>query len=493
MPIASFSSRLAQLAADEPGAPAVTAVAADGSVSMAVDRFELERRSTRLARHLLSRRRRAVGSICVAYPNGVEHVLAVLASWKAGGMVVPISSTIPASEHERLTHLIGPDVLFADHFDAPETITRDELRALAADGAVAPLPDVVPEPGKAIASGGSTGAPKLIVDPRPWSFDIDSPLGDIGDAVRFGQSHVQLVAGPLHHNMAFMWAMLGLFAGQHLVVMERFDAGLALELIARHRVEFVAVVPTMLQRMAQHPDFGHRDLSSLVTLLHSAAPCPPWAKRAWLNRVDPAVVVEGYGATEGVGQTIVAGDEWLRRPGTVGRPVACEVVVLDDEGRRVPPGIVGNVFLRPQADDTFHYIGADPPPRTPEGFVTVGDFGSVDEDGYLFLVSRRTDVITTGGVKVYPAEVEAVLSEHDAVADVVVVGLPDADLGQRVHAIVQLRAGKTHGTEEILAYCRSRLSATKAPRAIELVRRLPRDEAGKVRRSALVADRSCQC
>jgi bile acid-coenzyme A ligase len=354
-----------------------------------------------------------------------------------------------------------------------------------------PLPDRVASPGKAIGSGGSTGRPKIIVTPGPW-VGIPGTSNALLTGLGFAPGQRQLVCAPLYHNAPFLVSYLGLYDDHTLVLMERFDAQRAAETIARHRVEAMYLPPILMQRIAALPALRARDFSSVRAVTSMGAPCPPWLKRFWIDLVGAEHVTELYGATEAVGITIIRGDEWLAHPGSVGRPVASELRILDDDGQELPPGEIGEVFMRRQqlVEAPYHYIGSPPAKSTPDGFASVGDLGWVDEDGYLFLADRRVDMIVTGGANVYPAEVEAALTEHPAVADVAVIGVPDAEWGKRVHAVVQVREGiGAPSAARLNDHCRERLASYKAPKTYEFVARLPRDDAGKIRRSALAAER----
>ncbi|MCK5748208.1 MAG: AMP-binding protein, partial [Oricola sp.] len=353
-----------------------------------------------------------------------------------------------------------------------------------------PLPDVIAHPGKAIGSGGSTGRPKIIVDPAPWAR-VPGKLGLLEtNGLRPGQ--VQLVAGPLYHNSPFSWAHLGLFEGHHLVLMERFDAARAVDLIERHRVQFGFMAPTMMARIAHLDGIETRDLSSIEAILQTAAACPDWLKRRWIDLIGPDAVIEAYGSSEGAGFTLITGQEWLEHPGSVGRAIGGALRILGDDGCEVPAGVVGEVYMRPACypAPTYRYIGAEPAKTTEDGFVSVGDLGHVDRDGWLYLSDRRTDLIITGGANVYPAEVEAALTEQPGVGDAVVIGLPDPDGGKRVHAIVEPTAGAALDEAALIAALREVLAPYKLPKAIEFTSHLPRDESGKIRRNALVTERS---
>jgi bile acid-coenzyme A ligase len=226
------------------------------------------------------------------------------------------------------------------------------------------------------------------------------------------------------------------------------------------------------------------DLSSLRTAWHLAEPCPPWLKEAWIRWLGPERIVELYAGTEAQVATVITGQEWLEHPGSVGRPLGGEIMICDADGNEVPPGTEGEVWLRNGAGrTTYRYVGAEAR-RREGGWESLGDCGRVDEDGYLYLGDRLQDMILSGGANVYPAEVEATLAEHPAVRSSCVIGLPDEDKGNRIHAIVE--ADPAAVTEaELIAFVGERLARYKVPRTVELVDRALRDDAGKVRRSEL--------
>jgi bile acid-coenzyme A ligase len=284
--------------------------------------------------------------------------------------------------------------------------------------------------------------------------------------------------------------MTGLLYGNHVVVLPRFDAEATLAAIDRYRATFVLLVPTMMLRIWRLPEEvkARYDLSSLEVVWHMAAPCPMWLKQAWIEWLGPERIFELYAGTEAQAVTIIRGDEWLAHPGSVGRVVAGEMKVVDANGQDLPAGEVGEVVMRTSASGspTYRYIGAEP--RVVDGtWESLGDLGYFDEDGYLYLTDRLADMILTGGANVYPAEVESALMEHPSVQTCAVIGLPDDDLGNRVHAVVQTDGQVT--AEELQAFLAERLVRYKIPRSFELVDWLVRDDAGKVRRSALREER----
>ncbi len=296
--------------------------------------------------------------------------------------------------------------------------------------------------------------------------------------------------GPLYHNMPFLFSSLALMAGSHVVGMSRFDPEECLRLIERHRIEFTVLVPTMMQRIWTLPESVRNayDVSSLKFVWHMAAPCPQWVKRGWIEWLGPDKIFEAYGGTEGGGGCVITGGEWLAKPGSVGRPAPGALRILREDGSEADIGEVGEVFFPAAGKERFRYIGAEAKTDGSGGF-SIGDLGHVDEDGYLFLADRRSDLILRGGSNVYPAEVEAALDEHPLIASSAVIGLPSEDLGERVHAIVHMREGTTLDLADIDAFLADRLTKYKWPASFELSETPLRDEAGKVRRSLLKSQR----
>jgi bile acid-coenzyme A ligase len=448
-----------------------------------ITRRELDLRSNRLARAYERLGVKQDDFVCLALPNGIEFYAAALAIWKLGATPQPLSPKLPPAERNAILALARPSLVvgvepreIADGVAAvPDGFEPDPSLS---DG---PLPDRTAKHWKAPTSGGSTGRPKLIVAARAGRTDPESP--------RLRQT--QLVPGPLYHNAPFVFSMQGLFAGGHLIVMTRFDAEQALQLMAEHRVQFVVLVPTMMQRMWRlGPEVRARyDLSALQRILHMAAPCPPWLKEAFIEWLGPERVHELYAGTESQGVTTITGTEWLAHRGSVGKAQAgSQIKILDEQGRELPPRAIGEVFMLPQGGpgSTYRYIGATAKSR--DGWESLGDMGYLDEDGYLYLADRQTDMILCGGANVYPAEVEAAIDAHPAVRSSAVIGLPDDDLGQVVHAIVDV-ADNDLELDALRAHLAERLVRYKIPRTFELVRAPLRDDAGKVRRSSLRAER----
>jgi bile acid-coenzyme A ligase len=504
----TYTRRLIELAREEPDRAALIALDAEG-VERVLSRAALASESVRVARALGEIGLDQQSLLVLSLPNCAEHVILSFAGWMHGACVLPLSPALPATERahvlkaagesRRKLVIVGPSPGDKVSFDVRELFARS--LSLSEE----PLPDIVPHPGRAIASAGSTGMPKIIVDMRPHVAVTDPPRKGIVGLTGRRPGQTALVFGPLYHTLSYGTVFSTLFDHGCVVLMARFDAAIALDAIERFRVQALATVPAHLLRMARAFDERARDVSSLESVYHSGAVCPAWLKRRWIELVGATKLYEGFGSTEAVGMLVIRGDEWLEHPGSVGRGEITDVAIRDEHSEELPPGEVGEIFLRwkpfagytaSAGSETYCYWGAKPARSSGDGFVSVGDLGWVDEDGYLFVADRRVDMIISGGVNVFPAEVESTLSEHPDVGDVVVIGVPDEEWGKRVHAIVQLRDPIDSGRDtDALAgaldrHCRDRLSPVKAPKTYEFVSTLPRNEAGKIRRSQLATERS---
>ncbi|WP_327659082.1 MULTISPECIES: class I adenylate-forming enzyme family protein [unclassified Streptomyces] len=465
------------------GAEALRHLAADGGESSYTWR-ELDRRSDQLAGALAARGLGEADRLSLALRNSPELILGVFAAWKLGAVPVPVRWDLPEWELARLREVVRASV----HLGA------DDLPWIAAT-ATDPVPDlphdVISPYAHGICSSGSTGTPKVILTARPavHAPAFSTPLMQSWTPVPRPQTI--LVLAPMYHANGFT-ALFGLFDGDRLVVMEKFDAARVVAAVERHRVTTFTATPTMLQRIADLPGIDARDLSSLQWILQGAAPMPPALVHRWAGLIGAERIVMAYGMTEGLGITALRADEWMAHQGSVGRPLrATELRILDPEGKKVPVGTTGDIYLRSPSYHGYEYLGDAPTLKTtPDGFQTAGDVGYVDADGYLYLLDRRVDIIISGGANVYPAEVEAALIDHPAIADVVVIGLRDPEWGRRVHALIEPRdpaAPPSH--DEVVAYARGRLAAYKLPKTTEFVEVMPRSAATKVNRGALVAAR----
>jgi bile acid-coenzyme A ligase len=465
-----------------PRRPAITC----GGVTRS--RAELEARTNRLARAYQARGVTPDSFVTIGLPNGIEFFEAVVAAWKAGATPQPISHRLPALERRAIIELADPSlVVGVDPAEVPGRATIPAGFEPDASLSPDPLPPLIAASFKAPTSGGSTGRPKLIVATQRATWE---PIDAFAGLLRIPRDGVHLVTGPLYHNGPFTTSLLALLAGNHLVVMPRFDAAGALALIAEHRVDWMYAVPTMMHRIWRLPERERtrHDVSSLRVVYHMAAPCPAWLKQAWIEWLGGEVILELYGGTEAQAVTVITGAEWLEHRGSVGRVVLGEIVVLDAGGRELPPGAVGEIWMRrgPEVPATYRYVGAAPRSR-PGGWECLGDLGWKDADGYIYLSDRDTDMILVGGANVYPAEVEAALDEHPRIASSCVIGLPDEEYGNRVHAIVQ--ASGPVEADDLEKFLGERLVRYKRPRTYEFVTEPLRADDGKVRRSALRAAR----
>jgi long-chain acyl-CoA synthetase len=303
--------------------------------------------------------------------------------------------------------------------------------------------------------------------------------------VTAGQPNAHLLTSPFYHTAVTVFGGGALHLGHTLVCMDSWDSERALALVEQHRITNTHMVPTQFKRLLSLPEEtrGRYDLSSMRWLLHAAAPCPEGIKRAMLDWWGPCIF-EYYAATEG-GGTLATPADWLAHPGTVGTPwPTSEVLVADDAGQPCPPGVPGTVYLR-MGDFDFEY--KDDPEKTAasrlNGFFTVGDIGYLDAEGFLFLCDRKSDMIISGGANIYPAEIEAEIIMHPAVADVAVFGIPDPDWGEQVKAVVEPKPGIEPGdalAADILASLDGRLARMKWPKSIDFTNALPRDPSGKL-------------
>ena len=472
----SYGAAIGALAAEAPD----RAAAICGGES--ITRAELDRRSNRLARAYQRLGVVPESRVTLALPNSLEFLVSCMAIWKLGGSPQPISARLPAKEREDIVELSQP-ALVVGVAEGEYPRFASVPPGFAADSALsdAALPDVVPQHVRTMTSGGSTGRPKLIVDLTPALCDPEL-------AENFMQVRgVALAPGPLYHAGPFIVAWQCILSGGTLVLMERFDPEQALALVQRHRVDWALFVPTMMQRIAKlAPEVRNKfDVSSLRRVMCSGAPSPAWLKRFWIEWLGPEKIYEAYGGTERIAGTVISGVEWLAHPGSVGKPPPGRMMRAQrPDGSPCGANEVGEIYMKPASGQgtTYRYIGATPT-ASADGWETLGDIGWFDADGYLYLADRKTDMILVGGSNVYPAEVEAALDAHPAVRSSAVIGLPDDDLGSRVHAIVDAPGGVT--AEALRAHLAQLLVAYKIPRSFEWVSEPLRDDAGKVRRGAL--------
>ena len=515
---AATGMALAHWAERQPDVPAVVSQHGDRTFD------ELNTNANRMARTL---RARGVGEgdgVALMVSNRPEFVEVVAAVQRIGARLTPINWHLTADEAAYIVADCGAKAFVADTrfaavaADAAERVPDASVR-LAVGGVVdgfEPYADAIagadgsdladPVPGTSMLyTSGTTGRPKGV----HRSEQPAAPLTGRLFGYRPGETR-HLCTGPLYHAapLAFSLAM-PLNAGVGLVLMDGWSPGETLRLIERHGITHSHMVPTMFHRLLALPDEEREaaDVSSLRMVIHGAAPCPVHVKRAIIDWWGP-VLVEYYAATEGVG-TLVTSEEWLSRPGTVGRAAPGHIRIVDPAtGEDVPAGQLGTVYLRAPAVGRFDYYGD--PGKTESSYrgdhYTMGDVGYLDGDGYLYLTDRSADLIISGGVNIYPAEVEGELLAHPAVADAAVIGVPDDEWGEVVVAVVELRPGTpaSPGTDgsggsggsggsdalaaELIEHCRARLAHFKCPRRVDFVDRLPRTDSGKLYKRRLRED-----
>jgi len=442
------------------------------------------------------------GAAALLCRNRGAFAVAVAATQRLGMRLTPINWHLKAEEAAYIVRDCEARVLIADAdlaelasevaAAAPEASVRiaaggaldgfERLEAIIAGQSGADIDD--PKPGRTMLyTSGTTGRPKGVLRRRPAASRAGSPRHNLPEG------SVVLCTGPLYHAAPLSQNLMNpLNQGHTVLIMPRFDAEEALRLIDRHRVTHTHMVATMFHRMlALPPEVRARyDVSSIQRIYHGAAPTPVHVKRAMLEWFGPKIH-EYYAATE-TGGTAITPEEWVEKPGSVGRPEPGQVVkVLDDDGRELPPGEIGTVYFDATASGGFDYY--KDPEKTASvhhgSLYTLGDRGHFDADGYLYLTGRSSELILSGGVNIYPAEVDAVLTEHPAVADVATVGVPNEEFGEEVKAVVEPHPDAEPTpelAEALLAHCRERLASFKCPRSVDFTDALPRTDAGKLLR-----------
>lgn len=465
MTLVPFGELFGRLATDAPDAPALTVG------ERTLTRRALDRATNGVARRFGADGVREGSIVAIALPNSVELVASAIAAWKLGATPLVLAAKMPAEERAGVLALATPSLVVTEPAQLAATDRSDD-----------PLPVKTSRWWRASTSGGSTGRPKLVLSSSPGVLDPNSRT------LKLRPGGCVVVPGPLYHGAPFLATSYGLLRGKHAVVLEHFDPTATLAAVERHRADYLLVVPTMMSRISKLPATvtSSFDLSSLEVVLSLGASCPEWLKQDWIDWLGPERIYELYAGTEGQATTWIRGDEWLAHRGSVGRPVGgARMAAFDAEMHELPPGEIGEIYMLPPPAQprTYEYVGAEA--RRHGAWESLGDIGWVDEDGYVYIVDRRTDMIVTGGANVYPAEVENELDAHPEVRTAVVVGLPDDDLGHRVHAVVEVGREATVTAAELAAFLADRLVRYKIPRTFELVTSPLRDESGKVRRSVV--------
>jgi len=477
---------LDRISHEKPDEIVINTIMLDGTDD-AVTRITLRQRADQMA---LALREQGVAPgvfVPIHLPTCTDFLVATIAIFKAGGTPMPVSDKLPQNELDHLLALAEARVIVSRQ---QHTLTTLDPADFPGDIAADPeLGVIVSNPIKALASGGSTGKPKLIITTGDALFEADNPI--IPMLMRFEPTDLKYSPGPLYHNGPFWFSVNMLLRGGRVLLNQRFNADQCLAHIETYRPTVLNLVPTMMQRMLREPAWETADLSSVRVVWHLAAPCPAWAKEAFIEKLGGERVLELWAATEGNGLTVIDGNDWLTRRGSVGKPIGTDILILDEQRNVLSPGEVGEIFTRiAGAPPPCEYRGTQNLEIILDGYTSVGDLGWVDDDGYLYLADRRTDLIIAGGANIFPAEVEAIVSLHPKVKDVAVVGLKDEDLGRRVHAIVEsFDAADPPTVEELTALCGEHLLRYKVPRSFEIIDALPRNEAGKIRRSQLRDER----
>ena len=480
---------------------------------------QLERESNRHAHALRAAGLKKGDAVALCYPNAPELLILIGAASRlglyftllpyrssakdlayivdnSGARIALIATSAPALAE--LPALLNADrvALYAHALpgsdSVPEGLTDWQTQAQDQPDT---LPDAPVAGREMLYSSGSTGHPKGIRRALPEGAWNSPDMRNIAlaRALNLTSDSVYLSTSPLYHSAPNRYLQTALSAGALSVVMERFDAEAALQLIDRYRCTHSVWVPTMFQRMLRlEPQVRSRwSTASMTHAAHGAAPCPVHVKQAMIDWWGP-IVDEYYAGTEGLGSTWISSAEWLLHKGSVGRPRDCRVHILDEQGVEQPADVTGTVYFESVGE--FSYW--NDPQKTkkvfsPQGWRTFGDIGHVDADGYLYLTDRRDFMVISGGVNLYPQEIEHALLEHPAVVDVAAFGVPDEDLGEKLVAVVQL--DPTRGTvndllDELHAFCQARLGRIKTPKQIAVMAQLPRLETGKLHKKRLQAD-----
>jgi acyl-CoA synthetase (AMP-forming)/AMP-acid ligase II len=485
-------------AATTPDKPAIIMAGSGATLTYA----QLEAQSNRVAQ--LMRKHGLVRGDTVAFlmTNSLDYLPICWGAQRAGLVFVAMSTKLTADEAAYIVEDSGARLIIASaSLGAVAAPASEGLSArYAVGGTIAGFDDLAStlagQPDTRIAdesrgrdmlySSGTTGRPKGVRGPLPEGpLESVEPLGMmLGALYGFSPEIRYLSPAPLYHAAPLRYCMQAHSFGGAVVVMEKFEPEAYLAAIEAYRITHTQLVPTMFVRMLKLPEAvrTRHDLSSLKVAIHAAAPCPVDVKHAMLKWWGP-VVYEYYSATEGAGFCAISPQEWLARPGSVGKSILGEIRVLGDDDTVLPPGQTGRIYFANGPKFQYHNDAEKTASVTGEHGATFGDIGHVDDEGYLFLTDRAAFMIISGGVNVYPQEAENALTLHPEVADVAVFGIPDEELGEAVHAVVQPRDMVAAGPAleaELLAFVRGRLSHVKCPKRIDFLAELPRHDTGKL-------------
>lgn len=428
-------------------------------------------------------------TVLVSYPNTIEHIAANIAIWKTGACYMPISFRTPAEELHELQKLLSISAALTD-IDVegiPFRCGVNEIRAVSAGYSDELPPDVLSNPNIINASGGSTGKPKLIRQNIPCGHS-DVSLRSWFEVSGMRMDQTQLLCGPLFHGAPHISAMNGIFAGGTLVLPGSLCPEFLIGCIEKYDIKFMQVVPTLMHRILRTPGLKKESFAGLEALCHTGGVCSEWLKRSWLKLISPEKLYEMYSMTEVIGMCAIRGDEWLRHPGSVGRPkYGSRISIRDCDGKELAPFEIGNIYMSPPAGRFYtEYINEKPLETIGDNFRSVGDMGYVDDEGYLYFSDRRSDMIVTGGENVFAAEVENAMLRNRHVLDSVVVGIPDPEWGRRIHAVIE--SDGEIDAQTLKNFLKQYLLPYKIPKTFEFVKRIPRLDNGKVAREAILKD-----
>lgn len=480
-------TQLANIARVKPDEPALVYINPDNKESV-MSWHTLEVLSNRIAWYLLDQGITKGKSVIVALPNIPTHIALAFGIWKAGGCYVPISNRVPKRNLLEICECVSPSLVVTNRWkpDEYKSLSSSELKELSKEYPEHMPPDVLAIPNLANCSGGSSGKTKVIQQ-NMAAGESDEGLQSWFSISGMRFEMRQLLAGPLFHGAPHSAAFNGLYAGNTLYMPSCFDAKAMVALIKKYQIQYVQMVPTLMQRILQLPDFKKEDLASLEVFCHTGGACSADLKRKWFDILPPEKIYEIYSMTECVGMTAIHGDEWLTHVGSVGRMPFGEIAIRDEDGNDLPAGETGEIFMSWGTNmPKVEYKNVTPLACDERGFRSVGDIGYVDEEGYLYFKDRRSDMIVTGGENVFAAEIETVLKKHKKVADAIVVGLPDKEWGRRIHAFVE--TAESVDDKTLIKFALNYLPPYKIPKSFEYLDCIPRNESGKVIRSQMVDD-----
>ncbi|MFY1638123.1 class I adenylate-forming enzyme family protein [Solwaraspora sp. WMMB335] len=514
LPASALLDRFTELAGEHPERPAFVVADPDGD-EIVFTFADLVASAHRLADALKDAGVGPGDVVVLAPQNHPGYLGLVLGTWWAGAAVLPISPSFTGEDSGLLLDVVaarlGRPVLVDVRAHARYgTLVLDAGPAatFTLHGDLPPRrpPTTAEQPYLFMTSGGTTGLPKIMPYPLRWVGNARTPYANAGLGNQSGEAvggRTRLICGSLHHTGNFTVAVHVLLTGSSVIVMTRFDAALACDLLRRHDVYSLGLTPYYMMLILGLPDLDRRVFDGVVRITHGAAPCPHWVKQAWIDLVGPDRIFEVYYSAElgGAGRpTIASGTEWCKKPGTVGRVE--NVRILDERGQDVPPGVVGEIYTAQTYGQAHGYVGERELRHAPDdaSYVSVADLGWLDDDGYLFLADRMSEVLEIDGARIYPSRIEETIGAHPLVADVAVVGLTGEDGQPYVHALIERVLRRPAGgpddgppaadvveltADAVRQWCADRLAAVEIPTVVQFTSHLPRTAEGKMRRSVV--------